>query len=86
MPHNHASDLARTVIRAGLAPHRHERVVQRQIDNVGVTAPVRQPNRQPRGMSVIEHRQRTTIRLPDRGEQDLVTAQVPSIGIHYLLS
>ena len=37
-------------------------------------------------MSVIEHRQRTTIRLPDRGEQNLVTTQVRSNGIHYLLS
>ena len=60
--------------------------MQRRIDNVGVTAPVRQPNRQPRSMSVIEHRQRTTIRLPDRGEQNLVTTQVRSNGIHYLLS
>src|SRR5690606_40536755 len=64
-------------VATGAAPHGHERVLDRRVHRVRVSAPAGQPEPQPGSVPPVQHRQRVQLLLADGSQQLGVAAARP---------
>ena len=79
------ADVALALVAPGAAPDRHERVLDRLVDDAGVGAAAGEAQREPRGMAVVEHAQRRAVAVRDGGQHLDVVALGAHQGPHDLL-